>query len=332
MTKQEYMQAFHDTYKIIIGRNNYSQSLRSYVFTKHSNGCYYSDCSSSVAATYKKIGLPIQYGSTTLPNTVGLYKSGDLVDVPVQIKNGVIQNPDILQVGDMLLFAGTDTSRASAGYVGHVEAVYAINAATKVITICGHGSAKPRTTEMNAYCKSRYSKKTSTKLGHKGLIKVRRHKELTGVEPVPESPAISGLVVKTLRRGDTGSFVVTLQKQLMEAGYALPKYGADGDFGKETEAAVKAFQTANGLVADGIADVATQEMLEYKNAGSIRIIGGTVNIRSAPGTNGQILGVAKHYDLLPYQGVTQVVSGTIWYLVEYENGNAWVSSRYAERI
>lgn len=56
--------------------------------------------------------------------------------------------------------------------VGHVEMVAKISG--KTVTIYGHGSGTPRSTEMNAYCKSRYAKKTSTKLGHRGLIRVRR--------------------------------------------------------------------------------------------------------------------------------------------------------------
>ena len=36
---------FHDTYATILGRNNYSQSLRAYVYKKYTNGKYYSDCS-----------------------------------------------------------------------------------------------------------------------------------------------------------------------------------------------------------------------------------------------------------------------------------------------
>ena len=39
-------QAFHDAYKTILGRNQYSQALRTYVYT-HYHGVYYSDCSSS---------------------------------------------------------------------------------------------------------------------------------------------------------------------------------------------------------------------------------------------------------------------------------------------
>ncbi len=162
-----------DKYKTILGRNKYSQAKRAYCYKKYSDGKYYSDCSSSIAATYKACGFPITYGGSSLPNTVGMYHSKDLVQVPVKIESGIIQNPELLRIGDMLLFAGSDTSRAKAGYVGHVEMVGEISSKGKV-TIYGHGSRTPRATELNSYCKQRRAKKTGTKVGNMGLIRVLR--------------------------------------------------------------------------------------------------------------------------------------------------------------
>lgn len=56
----------------------------------------------------------------------------------------------------------------------------------------------------------------------------------------------------TLRKGDKCDAVREMQQLLIKAGCKLAKYGADGDFGGETLAAVKAFQTANALDVDGI--------------------------------------------------------------------------------
>ena len=64
-------------------------------------------------------------------------------------------------------------------------------------------------------------------------------------------------VRETLKRGMKGEDVRKLQHRLMELGYALPKYGADGDYGSETATAVKAFQADRGLQTDGIAGEAT---------------------------------------------------------------------------
>lgn len=68
----------------------------------------------------------------------------------------------------------------------------------------------------------------------------------------------------TIKRGDSGAMVKLLQQTLIAKGYELPKYGADGDFGAETEEAVKAFQKSNGLVVDGIVGAKTIAALEAK--------------------------------------------------------------------
>lgn len=77
-------------------------------------------------------------------------------------------------------------------------------------------------------------------------------KTQTALEAAQEAVNAPVIARPTVRKGNRGSAVETLQKLLMVAGYDLPKYGADGDFGSETLAAVKAFQKARGLEVDGI--------------------------------------------------------------------------------
>ena len=57
---------------------------------------------------------------------------------------------------------------------------------------------------------------------------------------------------KTIRRGNYGELVKQLQTKLLDLGYDLGICGVDGDFGQATEKAVKAFQKAHGLTADGV--------------------------------------------------------------------------------
>ena len=59
----------------------------------------------------------------------------------------------------------------------------------------------------------------------------------------------------TMREGDTGEDVYTLQARLFELGYYNGRI--DGRYSSETTAAVKAFQKANGLSADGNAGQGT---------------------------------------------------------------------------
>jgi peptidoglycan hydrolase-like protein with peptidoglycan-binding domain len=58
----------------------------------------------------------------------------------------------------------------------------------------------------------------------------------------------------TLSSGATGANVTSLQHLLTSRGYST---AADGDFGSGTQAAVRAFQSASGLGADGVAGPAT---------------------------------------------------------------------------
>lgn len=74
-------------------------------------------------------------------------------------------------------------------------------------------------------------------------------------------PAEDNMTYGTLKKGAKGPVVKYAQQLLMDHGFSLPKYGADGDFGSETASAVKAFQQANGLTADGIIGKKTWEKL-----------------------------------------------------------------------
>lgn len=65
----------------------------------------------------------------------------------------------------------------------------------------------------------------------------------------------------TVRKGDKGDAVRYLQTLLMERGYDLGKWGADGDFGAQTEKAVKQFQKDWDLKQDGVCGKQTWAML-----------------------------------------------------------------------
>ena len=68
----------------------------------------------------------------------------------------------------------------------------------------------------------------------------------------------------TMHEGDTGEDVYTLQAKLFELGYYNGRI--DGRYSSETTAAVKAFQKANGLGADGIAGKGTLNKLNSAGA------------------------------------------------------------------
>lgn len=108
---------FRALYGSILGRNVYNQDLRQFCYTPY-RGRYYSDCSSSGCATYQRVGCEI-----SLLNTAAMLNSDLFEDVDCGIKDGHIQHPERLKVGDALLYAG-NINRPSLSYVGHVEYVY----------------------------------------------------------------------------------------------------------------------------------------------------------------------------------------------------------------
>jgi hypothetical protein len=81
---------------------------------------------------------------------------------------------------------------------------------------------------------------------------------LSGAVPPPRLiPAVEPAATRrpTIRRGATGPFVEALQRKL-----GLPN--PDGAFGAKTEAAMRAFQRAHGLVPDGIVGPKSWEALD----------------------------------------------------------------------
>ncbi len=72
-------------------------------------------------------------------------------------------------------------------------------------------------------------------------------------------------------KGASGGHVKLIQEALIEQGFKLPKYGADGIFGNETRAAVMAYQQRNNLKSNGIVNQSTIRSLDKKyNTGPVK--------------------------------------------------------------
>jgi hypothetical protein len=78
---------------------------------------------------------------------------------------------------------------------------------------------------------------------------------------------------QTLKTGDSGAQVTTLQQSLTTLGYAPG--AADGNFGPTTAAAVGAFQRANNLADDGVVGPATATAINDAVAGATSTQTGT---------------------------------------------------------
>lgn len=156
--------------------------------------------------------------------------------------------------------------------------------------------------------------------------------------PIPD---INEFGSRTLKKGMSGKDVQELQSILIDLGYDVGKYGADGDFGSCTDSAVKAFQSANKLSADGVVGQKTYDKIREKMNKSVvstpdkprkyiveMTSGSSVYIRSM---SGAIKGSIHLGDILPYTGkVTQIpsISSSDFYVVEYLDDIAVVSSKY----
>ena len=145
---------------------------------------------------------------------------------------------------------------------------------------------------------------------------------------------------RLLKKGMSGSDVRELQQNLLKLGYALPKYGADGDYGAETVDAVRAFQKKSGLETDGTygsnthnsLTAALEALKDPKPALTTVVIlsteDGSVNVRAGNGTQYAILRSAKAGDTFNY--VATAVNG--WNAIDVDGQVGWVSGRYSKII
>lgn len=74
-----------------------------------------------------------------------------------------------------------------------------------------------------------------------------------------------------LQKGDKGEKVKGMQVMLIGCGYSCGADGADGDFGKNTESALKKFQKDNGLKEDGLYGSVSRARLESVYAARMAI-------------------------------------------------------------
>lgn len=94
-----------------------------------------------------------------------------------------------------------------------------------------------------------------------------------------------------LRKGSSGDGVAQLQKRLTAAGF--DSGAADGIFGPKTEAALKAFQEANGLAADGIAGPATNGKLAELQAAALEKLSNAADAAETPASMAEDRGFGK---------------------------------------
>ena len=199
------------------------------------------DCSGLCRWALKQNGIAIAHGSNSIWDRY-LQKKGKLTGTTVLPEGAAV-------------FTGTDRKKPHIGtYTGDGLVTEASGASAGVIRTQLHGG----------------------KWKYWGLYKNVTYDFLPGEQPTQPATQTTTQTQQpttqtqqtipptppTLRRGAKGEYVTQMQQALTAAGFSLPKYGIDGSFGRETLAALKAFQKANGLKADGICGPKTWAELE----------------------------------------------------------------------
>ncbi len=144
----------------------------------------------------------------------------------------------------------------------------------------------------------------------------------------------------SLRIGSKGYDVKDMQSSLIKIGFSCGAAGADGDFGKSTESAVKLFQKVYGLTVDGVFGSKTQEKLDkviesgtlfsrsihnkwYKVAGAKFL-----HLRKGAGVTKEILCSMADGSRVLCSGRYKIVKGTKWYHVAFNKKTGYASSKY----
>lgn len=155
------------------------------------------------------------------------------------------------------------------------------------------------------------------------------------------TPSSSSTTTTLLKKGSSGTAVKTLQQNLIKLGFSCGTTGADGQFGANTESAVKAFQKKYGLTQDGIVGNKTQakidELIKALNTSNqafkslyvgtgvngLIVTASALNKRTTPVTGTVKGSVKKGTKLYP----TERTSGTFndyWFKVD----GYWLSGKY----
>lgn len=154
-------------------------------------------------------------------------------------------------------------------------------------------------------------------------------------------PRVWNLGDRDLSNGLSGDDVKQMQTDLISLGYDLGRWGADGEFGGQTKDAVNAFKSAYNLEENGIFDEVAHALLRQLMADdadpvepglsadappSLLVTGGSVYLRTGPGTDYPIIKVVRKGDrLVP-------VDLKNWNAVELGDDRVgYISKKYSEK-
>ena len=89
---------------------------------------------------------------------------------------------------------------------------------------------------------------------------------------------------RVLQQGSSGTAVTLIQQALIDAGFPLPQFGADGVFGAETKSALQDFQRSSALTPDGKVGQNTMSALDALFSGGAPALPPAIPVVPTPTT------------------------------------------------
>lgn len=285
------------------------------------------DCSSAVITAWEQAGVPVKSkGATYTGNMLSVFKANGFVDVTAQVNRSTGAG---LVRGDVLL----NTVHHTAMYCGNGMEVEA--------SINEKGTA--------------YGGKPGDQTGKEFLIRTYRNYPWTNVLRYTGGNSTSATAKNYLEIGDSGAAVKTMQLMLIECGYSCGSYGADGEFGSGTDAALRKFQKDNSLVVDGqYGPVSKMKLTALYNAkvsengsegkknpsktpkwvGAVNTA--ELNVRTGAGAENSKLTaypLLRQHNLVDVCDTVRAVDGTDWYYVRIAGKYyGYVCGKYISRV
>ncbi len=196
------------------------------------------DCSSFVITAWQQAGVPVRTeGASYTGNMLPVFLRCGFRNVTKQVNLATGKG---LQKGDVLLNVKHHTEL----YVGDGKCVKASGNEHGGARGGESGDQNGREICVGSY----YNFPWDYVLRYMG----RRESDSGSGTNVPASPCGGGIILPMLRRGSRGQSVRAMQGILLACGYDCGPSGPDGDFGANTETALRRFQKENELEADGI--------------------------------------------------------------------------------
>lgn len=192
-------------------------------------GHYVTDCSGAFVYAFKKEGQKIHHGSDTI------YKK--YCTIKGKLVKGAREDGEAIRPGTaVFLYGGEKNNYHHIGlYVGNDTCIEAKGTLYGVVV---------------------------SRLSHWDYWGELKDVDYTNAQAIEVGPRSDGVGKRLLRRGCNGTDVEALQTALNHWSADGDILKVDGSFGKLTEDAVKLFQTANGLKADGLVGPQTWKALE----------------------------------------------------------------------